>query len=103
MSEAGTTAIMPDTVFVNAAELAEIVGLELETVHNWIRRGIIPAELVTTIAGTTRVDAEKLDRLIKEGRLARPRRRAGSDAMLRRLLAKLAHEWAGKGECVHEG
>jgi hypothetical protein len=41
MSEAGATAIMPDTVFVNAAELAEIVGLELETVHNWIRRGII--------------------------------------------------------------
>jgi transposase-like protein len=88
---------------IKVSEVARSLGVSRWTVHNWIRRGIIPAELVTTIAGTTRVDAEKLDRLIKEGRLARPRRRAGSDAMLRRLLAKLAHEWAGKGECVHEG
>ena len=28
-------------VLVSAAELAEIIGTDLETVNNWIRRGII--------------------------------------------------------------
>ena len=41
MSEVGTMVLMPDTVFVSAAELAEIIGADLETVNNWIRRGII--------------------------------------------------------------
>ena len=41
MAEVRTTALMPDTVFVSAAELAEIIGTDLETVNNWIRRGII--------------------------------------------------------------
>ena len=41
MAEVGTMVLMPDTVFVSAAELAEIIGADLETVNNWIRRGII--------------------------------------------------------------
>ena len=41
MPRVGATALMPDTVFVSAAELAEIIKADLETVHNWIRRGII--------------------------------------------------------------
>ena len=41
MSEVGTMVLMPDTVFVSAAELAEIIGADLESVNNWIRRGII--------------------------------------------------------------
>jgi hypothetical protein len=41
MAEVRTAALMPDTVFVSAAELAEIIGTDLETVNNWIRRGII--------------------------------------------------------------
>jgi hypothetical protein len=41
MSEVGTTVLLPDMVFVNAAELAEIIGSDLGTVNNWIRRGII--------------------------------------------------------------
>ena len=41
MSKVGAAVLMPDAVFVNAAELAEIIGNDLETVNNWIRRGII--------------------------------------------------------------
>jgi hypothetical protein len=41
MAQVGTMVLMPDTVFVSAAELAEIIGADLETVNNWIRRGII--------------------------------------------------------------
>ena len=41
MSKVRTTVLMPDTVFVSAAELAEIIGNDLETVNDWIRRGII--------------------------------------------------------------
>jgi hypothetical protein len=41
MSEAGTTVLLPDVVFVSAAELTEIIESDLGTVNNWIRRGII--------------------------------------------------------------
>ena len=41
MPEVSTMVLMPDTVFVSAAELAEIIGADPETVSNWIRRGII--------------------------------------------------------------
>ena len=41
MAEVRPMVLMPDTVFVSAAELAEIIGADLETVNNWIRRGII--------------------------------------------------------------
>jgi hypothetical protein len=41
MYKVGAAVLMPDAVFVNAAELAEIIGNDLETVNNWIRRGII--------------------------------------------------------------
>jgi hypothetical protein len=41
MPEVSTRALMPDTVFVSAAELAEIIGTDFESVNNWIRRGII--------------------------------------------------------------
>ena len=41
MPEVGTMVLMPDTVFVSAAELAEIIGADLESINNWIRRGII--------------------------------------------------------------
>ena len=41
MPEVGTMVLMPDTVFVSAAELAGIIGADLESVNNWIRRGII--------------------------------------------------------------
>ena len=41
MAEVSPMVLMPDTVFVSAAELAEIIGADLETVNNWIRRGII--------------------------------------------------------------
>jgi hypothetical protein len=40
MSE-GKNALMPETVFFSAAELAEIIGTDFESVNNWIRRGII--------------------------------------------------------------
>src|SRR3974377_1362987 len=33
--------LMPETVFFSAAELAEIIGTDFESVNNWIRRGII--------------------------------------------------------------
>lgn len=32
---------MPHEVVVSAAELAEVVGIDLETVNNWLRRGVI--------------------------------------------------------------
>jgi hypothetical protein len=33
--------VIPDATLVSSAELAEILGIDLETVNNWIRRGII--------------------------------------------------------------
>jgi hypothetical protein len=41
MSAVRTAVLLPDMVFVSAAELAEIIGTDLGTVNNWIRRGII--------------------------------------------------------------
>jgi hypothetical protein len=33
--------VIPDATLVSSAELADILGIDLETVNNWIRRGII--------------------------------------------------------------
>jgi hypothetical protein len=41
MSAVRTAVLLPDMVFVSAAELAEIIGTDLGTVNNWIPRGII--------------------------------------------------------------
>jgi hypothetical protein len=63
-------------------------------IYDWIRKGIIPAELVTRVAGTIRIDADKLEVLIKQGKLGRQRRGTGNrDAILRTLLSKLANDW----------
>jgi hypothetical protein len=37
----GRGVILPDAVVVSAAELAEVIGTDLLTLNNWIRRGII--------------------------------------------------------------
>jgi hypothetical protein len=38
----GTMKLLRDsTVLVSAAELGEVIGADLETVSNWLRRGII--------------------------------------------------------------
>lgn len=36
------TAVQPDERFVNIAELARRVGAHKDTIHRWIRAGIIP-------------------------------------------------------------
>ena len=41
MAEVGKNLLMPETVFFSSAELAEIIGIDFESVNNWIRRGII--------------------------------------------------------------
>jgi hypothetical protein len=43
-----------------------------------------------------RIDADKLDALLRSGKLARPRRRTVSSNLLLSLLHKLADEWGGK-------
>ena len=41
MISKGRGVLLPDAVVVSAAELAEVIGTDLLTVNNWIRRGII--------------------------------------------------------------
>ena len=41
MADGGTQFLSDSTVLASAGELAEIIGIDLETVNNWLRRGII--------------------------------------------------------------
>jgi hypothetical protein len=38
--------LVPDAVVVSAGELTEVIGTDLQTVNNWIRRGIISRTLI---------------------------------------------------------
>lgn len=55
------------TRFVKASEIAKRLRVSRDAVYLWIRSGRIPSECVIRIAGTIRVDEQKLENLLFSG------------------------------------
>jgi|ERR1019366_4499449 excisionase family DNA binding protein len=55
------------TKFVKASEIAKRLRVSRDAVYLWIRSGRIPSECVIRIAGTIRVDEQKLESLLFPG------------------------------------
>ena len=55
------------TKFVKASEIAKRLRVSRDAVYLWIRSGHIPSECVIRIAGTIRVDEQKLESLLFSG------------------------------------
>jgi hypothetical protein len=57
------------TRFLKASEIADRFRVSRDAVYLWIRLGRIPSECVIRIAGTVRVDEQKLETLLLSGNL----------------------------------
>ena len=58
---------------LKASQVAEDLSVTRFTVYHWIKTGVIPADRVIGIGQTIRLDAERLDALIRAGKLYRQR------------------------------
>jgi excisionase family DNA binding protein len=71
------------TRFVKASEIAKRLRVSRDAVYLWIRSGRIPSECVIRIAGTIRVDEQKLESLLfsgdRQGRVGRTEEDGGAD------------------------
>lgn len=57
------------------SQIAEKCQVSPDAVYLWIRDGIIPESCVERIGSTIRIDEEEFVRLLREGKLARPRKK----------------------------
>ena len=78
------------TRFLKASEIAERLRVSRDAVYLWIRLGRIPSECVIRIAGTVRVDEQKLENLLLSGNLhGRVGRNAGGETLHHHRIAHL--------------
>src|SRR5258708_6417974 len=62
------------------SELASRYRFSVDAIYAWVRSGLIPETCILRLGAGIRINAEEFDRLLRAGKLYRPRRRAEQQA-----------------------
>jgi hypothetical protein len=57
------------------SELASRYRFSVDAIYAWVRSGLIPNTCIVRLGAGIRINAEEFDRLLRAGKLYRPRRR----------------------------
>jgi hypothetical protein len=63
---------------LKVSQIAEKCQVSRDAVYLWIRDEVIPESCVERIGSTIRIDEDAFERLLREGRLARPRKKGSA-------------------------
>ena len=67
---------------VKVSELASQYRFSVDAIYAWVRTDLIPASCIVRVGNSIRIDSEEFDRLLRAGRLYRPRRRKAVEQAL---------------------
>jgi hypothetical protein len=56
------------------SELASRYRFSVDAIYDWVRAGLIPVNCVLRVGNSIRIDSDQFDRLLRAGKLYRPRR-----------------------------
>ena len=69
------------------SELASRYRFSVDAIYAWMRSGLIPDACILRAGNSIRIDSEHFDRLLRDGKLYRPRRKAEEQARHSREIA----------------
>jgi hypothetical protein len=61
------------------SELASQYRFSVDAIYAWVRSGLIPDSCVLRAGNSIRIDSEQFDRLLRAGKLYRPRHRKAEE------------------------
>ena len=64
---------------LKVSELAPRYRFSVDAIYAWVRTGLIPACCILRVGNSIRIDSDEFDRLLRAGKLYRPRRRKAED------------------------
>jgi len=96
---------------VKSSEIARRYGVTRHAVQDWIRRGLVPASIITRVGGSVLIDDQSLAVLIREGKVFRRPRGVfagkaqciGEDSVTTKSRGNgTEHRWTNdSGSCAH--
>jgi len=60
---------------LKVSELASQYRFSVDTIYAWVRSGLIPNSCIVCLGASLRIDSDEFNRLLRAGKLYRPRRR----------------------------
>jgi hypothetical protein len=64
---------------VKVSELASRYRFSVDAIYAWLRSGLIPDACILRAGNSIRIDSDQFDRLLRDGKLYRPRRRKAEE------------------------
>src|SRR5260370_4297782 len=61
------------------SELAPRYRFSVDAIYAWVRTGLIPTCCILRVGNSIRIDSDQFDRLLRAGKLYRPRRRKAEE------------------------
>jgi len=96
-------------MYTTVVELADRYRFSRDAIYAWVRTNLIPAHCVVRIGNSIRIDSGEFDRLMRDGKLYRPRGRQAEERAQRSReaasglgLSEDQHTIRGQGpRCEH--
>jgi len=64
---------------LKVSELALRYRFSVDAIYAWVRSGLIPTCCILRVGNSIRIDSDQFDRLLRAGKLYRPRRQKASE------------------------
>jgi Helix-turn-helix domain len=64
---------------LKVSELASQYRFSVDAIYAWVRSDLIPSSCILRVGNSIRIDSDQFDRLLRAGRLYRPRRRKAEE------------------------
>src|SRR5271154_4426061 len=64
---------------LKVSELASRYRFSVDAIYAWVRTGLIPPGCLLRVGNSIRIDSDQFDRLLREGKLYRPRCRKAEE------------------------
>ena len=65
---------------MKVSEMAKRYRISKDAIYSWIRSGTVPESCLSRIGSSIRIETREFDRLVREGKLCKPRRRVARPA-----------------------